>query len=309
MARVLVTGGAGFIGSHMAGRLLELGYQVRILDNFCTGRMENIGDLKSGAEVIRGDIRDIGAVRNAMEDMDYVFHEAALVSVPRSIKDPRETTEVNLMGTMNILVCARDFGVKRVIFASSSSVYGDSPGLPKGEDMRPSPISPYALSKLECERWCEIFGRAYGLETTSLRYFNIFGPRQDPSSEYAAVIPRFIRAVLSDKRPVIYGDGQQTRDFTYVGNVVDANLLALKGKPGTYNIGFGSAVSLNDLAGMINRIAGKSLRPRHGKPRPGDVRHSLADIGLAREGLGYRPRFSLEQGLRETVRWFHEGTG
>ncbi len=309
MAWALVTGGAGFIGSHIARKLLESGHSVRVLDNFSTGKMENIDDLKDRIEIVRGDIRDIDMVKNAIKNIDYVFHQAAFVSVPRSLKDPGETAEVNVKGTLNILVCARDSDVKRLVSASSSSVYGDSPALPKKESMPPNPISPYALSKLEAEEWCGLFGKLYGLETVSLRYFNVFGPNQNPNSEYAAVIPKFIKSVLSNKPPTIYGDGTQTRDFTYVKDVIDANLLALKGKPGVYNIGSGKKISINMLLDMINRIAGKSLEPVYAEPRPGDIEHSLADISLARKGLGYNPGSDLEQGLRETMRWSSEGTG
>lgn len=309
MAWALVTGGAGFIGSHIARKLLDLGYSVRVLDNFSTGKMENIDDLKDRIEIVRGDIRDIDTVKNAMKNIDYVFHQAAFVSVPRSLENPETAADINIKGTLNILVCARDSNVKRLIFASSSSIYGDSPALPKKESMPPNPISPYALSKLECEEWCELFQRVYGLETVGLRYFNVFGPNQNPNSEYAAVIPKFIKSVLSNKPPTIYGDGTQTRDFTYVKDVTDANLLALKGRPGTYNIGSGKKISINMLLDMINKIAGKSLEPVYAEPRPGDIEHSLADISLAGKGLGYNPGSDLEQGLRETMRWSSEGTG
>lgn len=304
---MLVTGGAGFIGSHLTRRLLETGHSVIILDNLKTGNMANIADLDGRVETLQGDMRDLETVKKAVKGVDYVFHQAALASVPRSLKNPRETAEVNVKGTLNMLSCSRDSGVKRVVFASSSSVYGDSPTLPKREDMKPNPLSPYALSKLECEEWCRLYQRIYGLETICLRYFNVYGPNQSPDSEYAAVIPRFINAVLKGGQPVIYGDGNQTRDFTFVRDAVEANILAMDGRPGIYNIGSGNRVSINLLLETINRIAGKNLEPRHEKPRPGDVLHSLADIGLAREGLGYEPKFSLEQGLRETIGWFHGG--
>lgn len=304
MATALVTGGAGFIGSHIARRLLELGHSVRILDNLSTGRMENVRDLEGRIEIIRGDIRDPETVKKALDGADYVFHQAALVSVPRSLKNPLETAEVNIKGTLNILSRSRDSKAKRVVFASSSSIYGDPPTLPKRENMEPNPISPYALSKLAGEEWCGLYGRLYGLEAVSLRYFNVYGPNQNPESEYAAVIPKFINAVLNNKPPVIYGDGEQTRDFTYVKDVVEANVLAMKGRPGIYNIGSGERVSINMLLEMINKIAGKPVKPRHEKPRPGDIEHSLADISLAGKGLGYKPKYSLERGLGETVRWF-----
>lgn len=303
----MVTGGAGFIGSHLARKLLETGHSVRVLDNLSTGRMKNIEGLKGRVETLRGDIRDLETVKKAVEGADYVFHQAAMVSVPRSIKSPVETADVNIGGTLNILSCSRDSDVKRVIFASSSSVYGDSPALPKREDMELNPISPYALSKLAGEEWCGLFGRVYGLETVCLRYFNVYGPNQDLESEYAAVIPRFINSTLNNKPPVIYGDGNQTRDFTYVKDVVEANILAMKGRPGIYNIGSGERVSINTLLKTISRIAGRSVKPRHEKPRPGDIEHSLADISLAGKGLGYRPKFGLEQGLGETIGWFREG--
>jgi nucleoside-diphosphate-sugar epimerase len=304
MAMALVTGGAGFIGSHIVRRLLELGHSVRVLDNLSTGREGNLKGLKEKVEITNGDIRDLDTVKAAVQGMDYVFHQAAMASVPRSLKNPRETMEVNVRGTLNILLCSRDSGIKRLVFASSSSVYGDSETLPKREDMPANPISPYALSKLECEEWCRLFGRLYGLETVILRYFNIFGPNQSPDSEYAAVIPKFIKAFLDSKPPVIFGDGTQTRDFTFVSDVVEANMLAMNGRAGTYNIGSGKRITLNDVVKMLCKITKKEMKTTYSSIRAGDVKHSLADISLAGEGLGYRPKHTLEQGLGETIEWF-----
>jgi UDP-glucose 4-epimerase len=283
--RVLVTGGAGFIGSHLVRRLLERGARVAVFDNFSTGKAENLAGIASDIEVIEADVRDLEAVRRAVAGCRYVLHQAALGSVPRSVADPLESFAVNATGTLNMLVAARDAGVERVNFASSSSVYGDAAEMPKRETATPRPLSPYALSKLSAEQACEIFTRLYGLETVALRYFNVFGPRQDPESQYAAVIPCFVTSMLGGSRPVIHGDGLQSRDFTFVENVVNANMLALTGTPGVYNASCGGRTSLLELVAQINRILGTSLEAEFTAERPGDVKHSQAAIDLARERL------------------------
>ncbi|HEY6331268.1 MAG TPA: SDR family oxidoreductase [Blastocatellia bacterium] len=303
----LVTGGAGFIGSHICERLLKDGHRVRILDNFSTGKEENLKFESGEAEVINGDIRDAETVRQAVKDAEIVFHEAALGSVPRSVDDPVSTHEINITGTLNVLLAARDSGVRRVVYASSSSVYGDTPVLPKTEDIRPGPLSPYALSKLAAEQYCLVFHHVYGLETVALRYFNIFGPRQDPQSEYAAVVPKFATAVVGGQRPIIYGDGRQSRDFTYVANVVEANLLAgeAPGAPGNYfNIACGGRYDLLELLDGVRKIAGSDIEPVFEPVRAGDVRDSQASIEKAKEGLGYHVVVGFEEGLRKTVEWY-----
>lgn len=309
-AHVLVTGGAGFIGSHIAERLLREGARVRILDNYSTGRRENVigiaGEHGAALQVVEADLRDAAAVRSAVEGVTHVVHQAALASVQRSVLDPGPTHDVNATGTLNLLLAARDAGVKRYVFAGSSSVYGDQPELPKRESMAPSPLSPYALSKSVGESYARLFFSLYGLETVTLRYFNVFGPRQNPDSQYAAVIPLFVRAALSGEAPTIYGDGRQTRDFTYIDNVVEANLLALS-RPGVggsvFNIACGDRISLLDLLGEIGRITGRVLTPVFEAPRAGDVRDSQAAIDEARARLGYAPRVTLADGLERTVAW------
>jgi UDP-glucose 4-epimerase len=303
----LVTGGAGFIGSHLVHRLVRDGYHVRVLDNFMSGREQNIAGIAADVELIRGDLRDLSVVARATQGVEVVFHQGALGSVPRSVRDPLTTHEVNVTGTLNVLLAARDAGVRRVVFASSSSIYGDTPALPKREDMAPRPLSPYALSKLAAEQYINVFHHSYGLEGVSLRYFNIFGPRQDPNSEYAAVIPRFIRALLDGRRPVIFGDGLQSRDFTYVDNVVEANLLASSatGVAGrVFNIGCGGRYTLLDLLGKLKGIMGVEAEPVHETPRTGEVRESQASIDAARQGLGYAVSVGFEEGLQQTVEWF-----
>jgi len=306
MSTYLVTGGAGFIGSHIVDALLAEGHRVRVLDNFSTGKRENVAHVLDQIELIEGDARDPEAVRRSVEGVQYVLHQAALPSVPRSIKDPLTTHEVNATGTLNVLIAARDAGVKRLVYASSSSVYGDTPELPKREDMTPRPKSPYAVSKLAGEHYCQAFGEAYGLETVCLRYFNVFGPRQDPNSQYAAAIPRFILALLNGGELRIYGDGEQTRDFTYVGNVVRANLLAATapGAAGAVcNVACGQRTSLLTLIGMLSELTGKEPAPIFEPARPGDVRDSLADLTNAERRFGYAAKVSLVHGLRETVGW------
>jgi nucleoside-diphosphate-sugar epimerase len=305
----LVTGGAGFIGSNTVGRLLELGERVRVLDNFSTGKRPYLFPLRDRIELIEGDIRYLNVVQEATKGVDYVIHLAALPSVPRSIRTPIESNDVNVSGTLNVLIAARDLGVKRVVYAASSSAYGNTEVLPKTEDMAALPLSPYAVNKFAGELYCRVFHQVYGLETVSLRYFNVFGPRQDPMSQYSAVIPKFIGAALAGQPPVIFGDGGQSRDFTFVENVVEANLLACRadGASGeTINIACGTRVTLNELAGMIGRIVGTDVKPAYQPQRSGDVRHSLADIRKAERILGYRPGTSLEAGLRRTVDWLRE---
>jgi len=306
MAFYLVTGGAGFIGSHIVEELLKRKEKVRVLDNFSTGKKENVAPFLEEIELIEGDIRKPEVVKKAMKGVDYVLHQAALPSVPRSIKDPVTTNEVNVLGTLNILMAAKEVGVKKVVYASSSSVYGETPTLPKRENMKSSPLSPYALSKLAGEEYSRLFFSLYGLETIILRYFNIFGPRQDPTSQYAAVIPKFISFLLNGKRPTIYGDGEQSRDFTYVLNVVNANLLAItsKTKEGIFNIACGKRITVNKLVTDLNKIMNTDIKPLHTNPRPGDVKHSQADISRVEKALNYRVKVDFKEGLRKTVEWF-----
>ena len=310
--RYLVTGGAGFIGSHIVESLLRRGERVAVLDDFSTGRRQNLeAVLRSRSpsapepEVIEGDIRDAETVRRAVRGASHVLHQAALPSVVRSVEDPLSSHEVNASGTLLLLVAARDAGVKRFVYASSSSVYGDTPELPKVEAMTPAPLSPYAVSKLCGEYYCRIAHALYGLETVSLRYFNIFGPRQDPTSQYAAVVPNFVTAVLSGRSPMVYGDGLQSRDFTYIDNAVQANLKACEAPSSAagraYNVACGSAATLLDLLRVLEKLTGSTVRPTHERPRPGDVRHSLAAIDEARRSLGYEPTVGLEEGVRRTV--------
>jgi UDP-glucose 4-epimerase len=303
----LVTGGAGFIGSHLCERLLRDGHNVRVLDDFSSGKDENLNELPGKVELVRGDLRDRELVAQAVAGVEVVFHQGALGSVPRSVTDPLTTHEVNITGTLNILLAARDAGVRRVVSASSSSVYGETPVLPKVEDMTPQPLSPYALSKLAGEHYIRVFKQVYGFDAVALRYFNIFGPRQDPQSQYAAVIPRFVTALLNGEQPLVYGDGLQSRDFTYVENVVEANLLAAEadGVAGrAFNVGCGGRYTLLDLLGQLKSIIGSGIEPRHEAARAGDVRDSQASIELAESGFGYRVRVGFEEGLRRTVDWF-----
>jgi nucleoside-diphosphate-sugar epimerase len=311
MASYLVTGGAGFIGSNIVAELVQRDECVRVLDNFSTGRRENLALLLERIDLIEGDLRDLPTVRRAVEGVDYVLHQAALPSVQRSVDDPLATHAANATSTLHLLTAARDAGVRRVVYASSSSIYGDSPTLPKQEDMRLAPKSPYAVSKLAGEQYCCAFANVYGLETVCLRYFNVFGPRQDPTSQYSAVIPIFITAMLRSEPPTIHGDGHQSRDFTYVSNVVQINLLAAT-TPGVtgrvFNVACGQRYTLLDLLAALNDILGVHLAPIHTVPRPGDVRHSLAEITAAQEDLGYRAEVDFHEGLRRTVAWFRERT-
>ena len=304
MATYLVTGGAGFIGSHIVDELVRRGEPVRVLDNFSTGKREN---LQSAIEVIEGDIRDLDTVRHATSGVDYLLHQAALPSVPRSVADPLTTNEVNVTGTLNVLVAAREAKVKRVVFASSSSVYGDSPTLPKHEQMPTDPLSPYAVSKLAGENYCRAFHRVYGLPTVALRYFNVFGPRQDPTSQYSAVIPKFITALLSGESPTIYGDGTQSRDFVSVANVTRASLLACEcdGAIGqVINVAGGEQHTLLDLYRELASLTQTNLSPVFAPARAGEVKHSRAAIDKAVEVLGYRPDVTWQEGLRQTLAWY-----
>ena len=307
MARYLVTGGAGFIGSHIVEQLVRRGEAVRVLDNFITGRRENLAPFLEHIDLIEGDLRDLPTVRRAVDGVNYVLHQGALPSVPRSVADPLTSNASNVAGTLHVLVAARDAQIRRVVCASSSSIYGDSPTLPKQENMPAWPKSPYAVSKLAGEGYCRAFTEVYGLETVCLRYFNVFGPRQDPASQYAAVIPRFITAMLQGDVPTIYGDGYQSRDFTYVSNVVDANLLATAA-PGVagrvFNVACGQRHTLLDLVAILNGVLGTQIKPVHTAPRPGDVLHSMADIMAAREALGYCAEVDFRDGLRRTVDWY-----
>lgn len=308
MADCLVTGGAGFIGSNLSRELLKKGHSVRVLDNFSTGRHENLADVKDRIDLQVGDLRDDDALFNAVMGVRYIFHVGALPSVIRSVEDPQTTHDVNITGTLKLLLAAREAGVERVILSSSSSVYGDTPTLPKREDMLPNPLSPYALSKLAGEHYLRIFNELYGLRTYSLRYFNVFGPHQDPASHYAAVIPLFIDALRRDQAPTIHGDGEQTRDFTFVDDVVAGNMCCMEAPDdaagGAFNLAWGYRTSVNELAARIAVLMGKDIEPVHQDPRPGDVRDSQADSTRARKMLGWNPTVEFEDGLRRTVEWF-----
>ena len=306
--KVVVTGGSGFIGSNLTQELSKEN-QVTVVDNLSTGYLENIQNLINSGDIIfvKGSITDMDLLQKLFEDVDYIFHQAAIPSVPRSVKDPISSNYTNVNGTLNVLVAARDNNVKKLVYASSSSAYGDTPVLPKSEDMKPCPLSPYAISKLTAEYYCQVFSDVYNLTTASLRYFNVFGPRQDPSSEYAAVIPKFIGSILNDKSPIVYGDGEQTRDFTFVDDVVNANILAAESmSTGVFNIAGGKRISINDLAGLIMELLDKDLDITHIEPQPGDIKHSLADISKAREQIKYIPKFNVKDGLKETIKWFQQ---
>lgn len=305
----LVTGGAGFIGSHIAEALVKRGERVRVLDNLMTGKRENLAHLADKLEFIEADIRDAAAARQAMEGVSIVYHEAAIPSVPRSVAEPQLNHDANVNGTFNVLMAARDAGVKRVVFAASSSAYGDTEVLPKTETMPPTPLSPYAAAKLVGELYCQTFTRVYGLETVALRYFNVFGPRQDPTSPYSGVISKFVTCLLNNEAPTIFGDGEQSRDFTYIANVVDANLRAAEAPEAVghvMNLGIGQRITLNQLFNELQKIIGTNLTPSYAATRAGDVRHSLADISRAEKLLGYRPLVGLAEGLKHTVDWYRE---
>lgn len=308
MAKYLVTGGAGFIGSNITDALVAAGEEVRVLDNFYTGKRENIEHLLEKIELIEGDLRNPDDVNRAVEGVDYVLHQGAVPSVPRSVSDPITSHEVNITGTLNVLIAARDHNVGRVVFASSSSVYGDTPTLPKKEDMIPNPLSPYATNKIAGEYYLQNFQGLFGLETIALRYFNVFGPRQDPKSKYAAVIPIFIQALSQGTSPTIFGDGLQSRDFSFIQTVIDANLKACRAPSSAtgkvYNIACGRRITLLELLDHLNKIMGTAVEPVFDPPRKGDVKHSLADITLARENLGFDPKPDLVAELKQTVDWF-----
>jgi len=310
MAKVLVTGGAGFIGSALVHRFMERGDQVRVLDNFSTGFRQNLADVQDRVEILEGDVAEMATAEAAVRDVEWVVHEAAIPSVQRSVEDPVGSNHANITGTLNMLVAARATGkVRRFVYASSSSAYGDSEALPKVETMRENPISPYALTKFASEKYCVVFHKIYGLPTVSLRYFNIFGPRQNPNSPYSAVISRFINYALDGKPLPINGDGEQSRDFTFVENVVSANVLACtaEGVAGqVFNIGTGGRHTLNDMVRLLATLVGHELNPVYGPARTGDVRHSLADIGHARRLLGYEPKVKFEEGLRQTFEWYRK---
>ncbi len=309
MAQYLITGIGGFIGSSLARALVARGERVRGIDNFSTGKRDNLADIRHGIELLEADINDQQAIAEACRGVDYVLHQAAVPSVPRSVANPMESNQANVDGTLNVLVAARDADVKRVVYASSSSLYGDTPTLPKHEGMVPNPISPYAVSKLAGEHYMGAFYRSYGLETVSLRYFNVFGPYQDPTSMYSGVLAIFITRMLRGEQPTIYGDGEQSRDFTYIENVIEANLQActapasqVAGK--AFNCATGRRVSLNETYGVLQQLTGYDGPPKYAPPRAGDIKHSLADISLAEKHLGYRPKVSFEAGLRQTVAWY-----
>ncbi len=307
MPRYLITGGAGFIGANLAHTLVARGETVRILDDFSTGRPENLRGIEERIEILRGDIRDPAIMSRAVNGVEVILHQAALNSNPRSIQEPVQTNDVNVGGTLTLLQAARAAGTRRVVYASSSSVYGEVAGLPKTEDMPTAPKAPYGVSKLAAEQYCRVFTQVYGIETVSLRYFNVYGPRQHPDSEYAAVIPRFLRRMLAGKRPVIFGDGEQSRDFTPVDNVVAANLLAAHSREGigeVMNIAGGTSSTLNQLVAWLNEVLGTDLTPLYEPPRPADIRHSYASIRKAGTLLGYRPQLGVQEGLRRTVEWF-----
>jgi UDP-glucose 4-epimerase len=307
MSTTLVTGGGGFIGSHLVSRLLELGHQVRVLDNFSTGHRHNLRHVINDIELIEGDLRDPDTVRRAAQGAEVVLHQGALPSVPRSVNDPRTSNAVNVEGTLNVLLAARETGARRVVVASSSSVYGDTPTLPKVETMPPNPRSPYAISKLAAEQYTCVFAPLYGLETVALRYFNVFGPRQDPTSQYAGVIARFCTSALQGKPYTVQGDGLQSRDFTYIENVVQANLLAMDAPDVSgeaFNVACGERITLLDVIATLNRLIGQELPIEHSPARAGDVRHSLADISKAAKLLGYKPSVSAAEGLARTLEWY-----
>lgn len=303
----LVTGGAGFIGSHLVAGLLERGDEVRVLDDFSTGKRENLAAFMDRITLVEGSLNDAGALARAVGGVEVIFHEAALASVPRSVADPVVCNYVNVTGTVALLCAAREAGVRRVVFAASSSAYGESPEFPKTEAIAPQTLSPYAASKVACEMYMQAFDACYALEAVRLRYFNVFGPRQDPQSQYAAAIPLFITAIMEDRKPAVYGDGEQSRDFTYVKNVVQANLLAADaaGAAGkVFNIGCGESVSVNVVIAAINKLLGKEVPSEFLPERVGDVRDSQADISLAREALGYEPEVGFAEGLEKTVEFF-----
>jgi nucleoside-diphosphate-sugar epimerase len=307
--RYVVTGGAGFIGSNTVDELVQRGHSVVVLDDLSSGKEENLTEVRNKITFVKGSVTDLEAVQKAMHQAEYVLHLAARTSVPRSVKDPLDTNRINVEGTLNVLVAARDNKVRRVVLAASSSAYGETPTLPKTEAMQPLPISPYGVSKYVGELYAQTFGRCYGLENVCLRYFNIFGPRQDPDSPYSGVLSRFATAFLEEEHPVIYGDGEQTRDFTFVENAVQANLLACEAPSASgrvFNIGTGDRISLNQTLEQLRRISGKNLAAKYELPREGDIRDSQAEISQAREFLGYEPTVRFDEGLERTFAWYRE---
>ena len=311
MSLYLITGIGGFIGSSLARALLSRGEQVRGVDNFCTGKRENLADILDRIDFHEADIVDLAAMHKACAGVDFVLHQAAIPSVPKSVLDPLGSNQANVDGTVNVLIAARDAKVKRLVYAASSSAYGDTPTLPKREDMKPDPISPYAVAKLASEHYLISFYRCYQLETVALRYFNIFGPRQDPSSAYSGVLAKFITVMLRGEQPSIYGDGEQSRDFTYIDNAVEANLLACKAPAAKvagqmFNVATGRRVSLNETFKLLQPLTSYKGQPKYGPERGGDIKHSLADISKAEAGLGYKPKIDFEEGLRRTVEWYRK---
>ncbi|MCZ6655421.1 MAG: SDR family oxidoreductase [Planctomycetota bacterium] len=307
MAHYLVTGGAGFIGSHIVRRLIADGHRVRVLDNLSTGNMDKLADVIDRVEFVEGDLRQEADCQAACAGVEMVFHEAALPSVPRSVEDPQTFHANNIDGTFQLFLAAKEAGCRRIIYAASSSAYGDQPAQPKRETMLPAPLSPYALNKLVGEYYARVFYESYGLETISLRYFNVFGPHQDPESQYAAAIPAFVSAILKGEQPLIYGDGKQTRDFTHIDNVVEANMLAAVAKTTrgqVINVACGQSVTINQVINTINKLLGTDLKPRYTPPRAGDVMHSLADVTLAREVIGFEPHLMFEDGLARAIEWY-----
>jgi len=309
MAKYVVTGGAGFIGSHIVDELIRREQEVKVIDNFSTGKRDNVATFANRAEIITVDISQSQDLAGIFSGVDYVIHQAAIPSVPKSVLDPVGSHDTNVNGTLNVLLAARDAGVKRVVYASSSSLYGDSPTLPKHEEMMPNPISPYGAQKLFGEIYCQVFTRSYRLETVSLRYFNVFGPRQDATSQYSGVLAKFIPAVLQNKQPVIYGDGLQSRDFTFVRNVVEANLLACT-VPGiggeAMNVACGDRITVNEMLSQVNQITGKDIKAIFEPPRVGDIKHSQADVRRAESKMKYKPVVSFSEGLRRTIEWYAE---
>jgi nucleoside-diphosphate-sugar epimerase len=310
--RYLVTGGAGFIGSHMVDEIVRRGHQAVVLDDLSAGKEENLAGVRGKIDFRHGSITDLATAQSAARGADYVIHLAARTSVPRSVADPLETNRVNIDGTLNVLVAARDAKVRRFAYAASSSAYGETPTLPKTETMPPEPISPYGVTKFVGELYAQVFGRAYGLENVSIRYFNVFGPRQDPTSQYSGVLARFALALLEGQPPVVYGDGEQSRDFTYIDNVVDQTLRACEAPNASgmvFNGGTGARITLNEVLKLLEKITGQKIQAKYEPPRTGDIRHSQADISLARKILGYEPRVDFEEGLRRTWEWYKQSYG